>query len=104
MISENDLNEAIAEMQGQRRPDANTCIKLASFYTIRNEMYPKDKEQVIQTSYSNAAPTDYNSDTEFGRLIAGRDPLDVLAVIDGIISDLYVINPPLYRRILRELE
>ena len=105
MITENELNEAIAEMQGQRRPDSTTCIKLASYYTIRNEMYPKKpQEQMAQTGYSNAAPTDYTSNTEFGQLVAGRDPVEVLSIIDGIMTDLYVINPPLYKRILREMQ
>ena len=34
MITEQDLLEAIAECQGQRNPNANTCIKLAAYYII----------------------------------------------------------------------
>ena len=40
MITEQDLQEAIAECQGERHPNANTCMKLAAFYTIKNELYP----------------------------------------------------------------
>ena len=30
MITEHDLKEAIAECEGNRNPDARTCIKLAA--------------------------------------------------------------------------
>ena len=32
VIREDDVREAIAEMQGQKNPNANTCIKLAAYY------------------------------------------------------------------------
>ena len=35
MITEMDLQEAIAECQGKRNPNADTCIKLAAFYIIK---------------------------------------------------------------------
>ena len=44
MITEQDLREAIAECQGQRNPNANTCIKLAAFLTIQRELYGKEQE------------------------------------------------------------
>lgn len=37
MIKLEDLEEAIAECQGQRNPNADTCIKLAAFYTIKRK-------------------------------------------------------------------
>ena len=43
MITEKDLQEAIAECEGQRNPNANTCIKLAAFYTIRQHMFGEDQ-------------------------------------------------------------
>lgn len=111
MISEKDLQEAIAEMQGQRRPDANTCIKLASYLTIKDKMFPDGTEPVqIDRSYSYAAPPvitettiDYISDTQFGKGIFGRKINDVLGKLDEIITDVYVVEPALYRKILREL-
>ena len=44
MITEKDLQEAIAECQGQRNPTTSTCIKLAAFYTIRRELFGEEKE------------------------------------------------------------
>ena len=79
MITEHDLQEAIAECQGKRNPDAKTCMMLAAFYTIRREMFgkpeqvrePEEPLRLIPGS-SFAPPPDnvettveYESDTEF---------------------------------------
>ena len=45
MITERDLQEAIAECNGERNPNANTCIKLAAFLTIQKEMFGKPEEK-----------------------------------------------------------
>jgi hypothetical protein len=50
MITEKDLKEAIAECEGERNPNANTCIKLAAFYTILDNMYGEKTE--IPNNYS----------------------------------------------------
>lgn len=109
MITENQLNEAIAEMNGQRHPDANTCIKLASYYTIKNELFPKaqDAAQIVPRYSADPPQTnstiDYVSDTDFGAAVYGRDTNEVLGIIDEVMSALYVVNQPLYKRILRDL-
>lgn len=111
MITEEQLKEAIAECNGRRNPDANTCLKLASYLTIKDKMFPEEKEPAqIDRSYSYAAPPaitettiDYISDTQFGKGIYGRKINDVLGKLDEIITDVYVVEPALYRKILREL-
>lgn len=110
MITENQLNEAIAEMQGQRNPNASTCLKLASYYTIKNELFPKEQPQMITSSYSFASPPasgqntiDYVSDTDFGKSVTGKNADDVMSKLDEVMAGLFVINPPLYKKILREL-
>lgn len=107
MITERDLEQAIAECQGERNPNANTCIKLAAFYTIRSKMFGKPAEEpVAAQGYSYAAgPTiDYSSDTEFSQIITGRDPADVWPVMDELMSTLYVLMPKLYDSVLRKLQ
>jgi len=111
LITENQLEAAIAEMQGQRHPNADTCLKLASYYTIRNELYPKtEAKPMIEDRYSYAAPPvpqnstiDYESDTEFGKAVYGKNVDDVLAKLDEIMTGVYVVEPSLYRRIMRDL-
>lgn len=107
MITEQDLREAIAECQGQRNPNANTCIKLAAYYTILNNMAEDDKPDPMPT-YSFAGPKienpiNYNGDSEFLQLVNGRDQGDVMPVIDELMSTLQVINPRLYNSVLRKL-
>lgn len=110
MITEQDLIEAIAECQGQRDPNAQTCIKLAAFYTIRNELFPKRKELPELSAYSfTAAPTSdsvvsYDSGTEFSRVIHGRKPADVWERLDRCMTELRYLNPKMYNAILDEIE
>lgn len=104
MITEMDLREAIAECEGQKNPNANTCIKLASYYTIldhkidRNTQ-PVEKEEIGGYSYRN----EFNSGTEFSDVISGMNTNSVLEVIDELMSTLMIINPRLYRSVIRKL-
>lgn len=107
--------EAIAECQGERNPNANTCIKLAAFLTIRNELFGKteqvDVSKVETPTYSFAAAPaepventiDYYSDTDFSRAIDGRDPADIWPIIDELVSTIQVIQPRLYDTFMRRL-
>lgn len=103
MITEQDLRQAIAECQGERNPNAQTCIKLAAYYTILNQMDQPEKD----TGYSGAAykpETEYRSDTEFGQLASRMKTDDVLAVVDELMEALAVLNPKLYDGVIRNLE
>ena len=107
MITERDLQEAIAECQGERNPNANTCIKLAAFYTIRDAMYGK----TMQTgSYSfaadPAAPETLivnKSGSEFARMIDGREQAEVWPLMDEMMDTIHAIHPRLYRAVMDRL-
>ena len=105
MITENDLNTAIAECQGKRNPDAKTCMMLAAFYTIRREMFGEEKE--VEPSYSFApAPvavieTDRGSD--FARAVDGKEQERVIPVLDELMQTLSVIQPKLYDAVMAKL-
>lgn len=106
MITEKDLQEAIAECEGQRNPTANTCVKLAAFYTIRDKMYPQepgdDPPAPVRYSYA-AEKTSYDSDTEFMRIAKDIPEKHLMAVIDEVMLTLSVINPRLYAAAIRRL-
>lgn len=115
MITEHDLREAIAECEGDRKPNANTCLKLASYYTIKDHLYPPQSSPAIEPvlpTYSTAAPPEevettinYYSDTEFGRLINGKEANKVWPVIDELISKvIQYISPRLYYAVLRNID
>jgi hypothetical protein len=106
MIREQELLDAIAECQGQRNPNANTCIKLASFYTILDHITDKKEDNVPMElpMYSyDASPDTYTSDTEFGQRIVNMDINEVLTVMDELMTTLSVVNPRLYAAVLRKL-
>lgn len=116
MITQQDLQAAIAECIGERNPNANTCIKLAAFYTIQRELYgnpeqPAEPGPPIQ-AYSYAPPPDevettidYFSDTEFGRLIDGRKASEIWPIVDELVSEaVQVTNPRLYAAFLRKIQ
>ena len=107
MITEQDLREAIAECEGQRNPGANTCLKLAAFYTIKDHLFPtKEQPATRQEAYSFAAAPETahaNSESEFLRAMNGRNVHDVLPLLDELMTTLSVINPRLYAGVLRKL-
>lgn len=109
MIYEKDLDEAIAECQGKRNPDASTCMKLAAFYTIKHFMYPTAEESSpFSPSYSYApAPNDakviIDSDSEFARLIDGKDQSAVWPVMDELMDTLKALMPRLYDGVMKKL-
>lgn len=113
MITEKDLQEAIAECQGQRNPNASTCIKLAAFLTIQREMYGKNEpDQPITLRYSYAAEPqeqvettiDYYSDTEFSKAIDGKSAADIWPIMDELMSVLQATNTRLYNGVMRKIE
>ena len=112
MITEKDLQEAIAECEGQRNPGAYTCMKLAAFYTIKDKMYP-NKEQIIpsyQGAYYDSGENraekiiEYNGQSEFSRLINGRKVSEVLPIIADLMDAFTAINPRLYNNVIHKLE
>lgn len=105
MITEHDLQEAIAECQGQRNPNAQTCIKLAAFLTIQKEMFGKDEPIVMPTySYDMGGDLTYDGESEFARLIHGRRQEDILPVMDELMEAIQVLNPRLYDSVIRKLQ
>lgn len=111
MITEQNLYEAIAECQGQRNPNANTCLKLASYYTILDHLKEKETETMPVPVYSYAAAQEprepdrinYTSETDFGKVVNGRPTEDVIAVFDELMTTLQGMIPRLYEGVLNRL-
>lgn len=107
MITEQDLNEAIAECLGQRSPNANTAVKLAAFYTIRRELFGKAEELPV---YSFAAAPEAKStviisgDSRFANAVRGKNQADIWPIIDELMQTLRLIYPRLYSATLHVIE
>ena len=106
MIRADDLRAAIAECQGERNPNAHTCMKLAAYYTILREIEPDEKPDYSYGS-SPVKPqhdtVEYSSDTEFSAAIKGKNGAFAWSVMDELMSTLKVIQPGLYASVLRRL-
>lgn len=116
MITEQDLQGAIAECLGQRDPNANTCIKLAAYYTIQHELFGDSKQPVVpqipqMPVYSRAGPAeepetyvDFISDSEFSRMVNGMESRQAWAIVDELVETIRVLNPRLYNGLIRKME
>jgi len=111
VIREEDLREAIAEMQGQKSPNAQTCIKLAAYYIIRDHLQNKAAGQETRPmeydpySMSGSEPgtISYEGDSEFAKLIHGRNEDAVMKVMDELMSTLHVMHPRLYDGVINKI-
>ena len=109
MIREQDVREAIAEMQGQRDPNANTCIKLAAYYTILDHITEPEREsrsnEYDQMSYLGAFTDviDYEGESEFAKAVNGKNVNDIISVIDELMMTLQVMHPRLYNGVMARL-
>ena len=110
MITEQDLQEAIAECEGERNPKSNTCIKLAAFYIIRNQLFgDKSEPQPLQYSLAPNPQPDpdskiyYHGDSDFAKAIYGRNPDNMWAIMDELMTALQVVNPRLYDSVMRKI-
>lgn len=110
MITEQDLREAIAECEGTTKPNANTCIKLAAFYTILKEMKgsenvePSPIYRTPQYSMAIGEPILRYSDSEFSQLTEDKGIEEVFPIIDELMDALMVMNPKLYDSVIRKIE
>lgn len=107
MITEKDLQEAIAECKGARNPNASTCIKLAAYLTIQRELYGEKEEKAEIPLYSydkgSVDTVSYYSETEFAKEIEGRNADDIWQIIDELMTTLQVIQPRLYEAVMRKI-
>ncbi len=108
MIKEEDLIEAIAECQGEKNPNANTCMKLAAYYTILNNIrgVPNINVGNIPSYSYSSEPTErvmYDSGTEFSEAVKGMDVNDFMEIMDDLMEALQVLMPKLYYATLDKL-
>lgn len=105
MIKEEDLQEAIAECQGVRNPNANTCLKLASYYTILDHTREEEEPAPVYSYAPAPDQVDFSfSNSEFAQMVDGRPAEDMWRLMDELMSTLQVINPRLYNGVMRKIE
>lgn len=120
MITKQDLLESIAECQGIRNPNANTCLKLAAFYTILDHMeedsasetatdnadYEKQNRRTFP-AVSFAAPEEvvsFQGAGDFAKAVNGLPAQDAWAVMAELMAMLQMLEPKLYSAVMRKIE
>ena len=110
MITEQDLKQAIAECQGERHPNASTCLKLAAFLIIQRELYGQTPSLPAPASYSYATgpeadvhTIDYRGESDFSHVIHGKRDDDIWAIMDEMMSTVQVVYPRLYDAVMAKL-
>lgn len=107
MITQHDLDTAIAECQGKQNPDSKTCIMLAAFYTIKREMFgDAEKIQYLDQSFAPAPVrnmVEIDSDSEFARAVNGMPLDEFLPIINELMQTLEIIQPRLYDAVMMKL-
>ena len=107
MITQHDLDTAIAECQGKQNPDSKTCIMLAAFYTIKREMFgDTEKIQHLDQSFAPAPVrnmVEIDSDSEFARAVNGMPLDEFLPIINELMQTLEIIQPRLYDAVMAKL-
>lgn len=95
----------------QRNPNANTCIKLAAFYTIRREMFGAGDNSYSLAPNPQSMPVAsepeseiyYHGDSDFAKAIYEKDPDAMWAIMDELMTALQVVNPRLYDSVMRKI-
>lgn len=110
MITEQDLKAAIAECEGARSPNANTCIKLASYYTILDKLKSGAEGEPTPSISRSEAMYSYSpgylpySNSEFSQVTEQKSIDQVFPIIDELMDALMVLNPKLYKSVIRKIE
>lgn len=108
MITKQDLRQAIAECQGERNPNAQTCIKLAAYLTIKEHLYPQvvenDSSAIPVYSYAEPPSVEYTGDSVFSQSVSGKDMTEVWKIMDELMDTLQVIQPRLYDSVIRKID
>lgn len=110
MISVDDLKEAIAECEGERRPNSSTCIRLMAYYYLLEQYTGTSYEMPMYSTQSEPAKVekieivigDYG-DSEFLELIKGKPAKSVWTVISELMDTIAVVKKPIYDSVIREL-
>lgn len=108
MIREEDLHEAIAECQGERNANAQTCIKLAAYYTILDHITGEQPDIITLPAVSRDEPPEQsiqlNSGSEFAEAVNGRAANEIMPMIDELVQTIAAIVPALYEAFIRKIK
>ena len=113
MITEQDLKEAIAELQGRRNPTSTDCQKLAAYFTILDhlsDVTDGETRGASAVSYSRSEPPQADNIIDYNFTcpalkdgLNGKNNDVAYMILDELMNAVRVTNPELYRFAVRKL-
>lgn len=98
-----EIKKEIAEAKQGRVSRANINDLAVLMYVYNNwDMSRKEPQKAVASLLSDAVT--YSTDTEFGRLIDGKNTADVISVFHELMDALLIANPKLYNSAVRRLQ
>ena len=101
MISMEQISGEIAALQ-EEKPTHVTMQKLAALYTVRDHMVIDAQPVIPAVAVAEIVPE--FGESEFAKLIHGKDQTKIWSIMDELMQTLQVINPQLYAGVIRRLE
>lgn len=103
-----EIEWAISELESQESSGSRYTL-LAALYTCRNQMQGSLHYEPRIAAYSEAAAPPLASlgrygDSEFLRMVEGKDPASAWPIMDELMETLRVINFRAYESVMRKLE
>lgn len=99
MITLQDVEESLAEMENAP-PTYDTARKLAVLYTLREFM---EGSRSPKTAAVPEVVVDAPGDSEFMKLVNGRDSVAVWRIVDELMGTLAVVEPRIYDGVMRRI-
>lgn len=99
MISLEQLDGEIAALE-EKDPTHVIMQKLAALYTVRDHMVLERNNNPVTVTLETVPSF---ADSDFAKLVSGKDVKQVMGVIDELMTTLSVLNPRLYNSVMGEL-
>ncbi len=113
MLTLREVENAIAELEDVRNPNASTCAKLANLYIVREHLSGESPDY-SRVAYSQAsapvmsapavsAKLEVSGNSDFVKTITGKDSAAVWKVINELMDNLKIVNPNFYESVMGKI-
>lgn len=95
MINKDEIDRAILEHEAKDTTYAN-CERLAWLYIVRDHISGQAQKQPVAL--------DISGDSDFMKLINGKDSVKVFSLIDELMTSIRIIQPNLYTAVIQKIQ
>lgn len=99
MISLDEIERTILELESRRDTTFATCEKLATLYVVRDHLEPSEKPISEEASVVSSG-----GNTEFMAACDGLPTEEVLKVVNELMDAVQMVNPKAYRSVIDKLK